>query len=338
MSQFEKLSLDYNFSFFYYKSTNEIYDSNIFFNYIQNSINPILSNFPNNNYSSISIDPKKSIELNTQNNNNNSSKLIEVIPFFFHPSDDFNSSVPLEMDPSLVHPSESISSSVPLEIIKTIEVNNPKKKSNNNNNDSPLNKKRIRSRNKNPENNRIKKKKHDKFAKDNIKRKIQVHYIKFLRDLLNHIIKEVLKENIEFKPLDYQFIMKIDKNSFLSIKSKSLGTIFKENPSPKFKDYKQKNIEIYNEIINKSEILKNILDKLYLEFINIYYKNTRKINLRKYGLEKDIILPNNIKFYEDLIKMNETDSSSDNEFYINKIDRIIKRDFISQIFICKYEN
>ena len=334
MSQFEKLSLDYNFSFFDYKRTNEIYDSNIFFNYIQNSINPILSNFPNNNYSSISIDPKKSIELNTQNNNN-SSKLIEVIPFFFHPSDDFNSSVPLEMDPSLVHPSESISSSVPLEIIKTIEVNNPKKKSNNNNNDSPLNKKRIRSRNKNPENNRIKKKKHDKFAKDNIKRKIQVHYIKFLRDLLNHIIKEVLKENIEFKPLDYQFIMKIDKNSFLSIKSKSLGTIFKENPSPKFKDYEQKNIEIYNEIINKSEILKNILDKLYLEFINIYYKNTRKINLRKYGLDKDIILPNNIKFYEDLIKMNETDSSSDNEFYINKIEKIIKKEFISEIFICK---
>ena len=335
MSQFEKLSLDYNFSFFDYKRTNEIYDSNIFFNYIQNSINPILSNFPNNNYSSISIDPKKSIELNTQNNNNNSSKLIEVIPFFFHPSDDFNSSVPLEMDPSLVHPSESISSSVPLEIIKTIEVNNPKKKSNNNNNDSPLNKKRIRSRNKNPENNRIKKKKHDKFAKDNIKRKIQVHYIKFLRDLLNHIIKEVLKENIEFKPLDYQFIMKIDKNSFLSIKSKSLGTIFKENPSPKFKDYEQKNIEIYNEIINKSEILKNILDKLYLEFINIYYKNTRKINLRKYGLDKDIILPNNIKFYEDLIKMNETDSSSDNEFYINKIEKIIKKEFVSEIFICK---
>ena len=275
MSQFEKLSLDYNFSFFYYKSTNEIYDSNIFFNYIQNSINPILSNFPNSNYSSISIDPKKSIKLNPQNNNN-SSKLIEVIPSFFDPSDDFNSSMPLEMDPSLVHPSDSISSSVPLEIIKTIEVNNPKKKSKNNNNDSPLNKKRIRSRNKNPENNRIKKKKHDKFAKDNIKRKIQVHYIKFLRDLLNHIIKEVLKENIEFKPLDYQFIMKIDKTSFLSIKSKSLGTIFKENPSPKFKDYKQKNIEIYNEIINKSEILKNILDKLYLEFINIYYKNTRK--------------------------------------------------------------
>ena len=335
MSQFEKLSLDYNFSFFDYKRTNEIYDSNIFFNYIQNSINPILSNFPNNNYSSISIEPKKSIELNTQNNNNNSSKLIEVIPFFFHPSDDFNSSVPLEMDPSLVHPSESISSSVPLEIIKTIEVNNPKKKSNNNNNDSPLNKKRIRSRNKNPENNRIKKKKHDKFAKDNIKRKIQVHYIKFLRDLLNHIIKEVLKENIEFKPLDYQFIMKIDKNSFLSIKSKSLGTIFKENPSPKFKDYEQKNIEIYNEIINKSEILKNILDKLYLEFINIYYKNTRKINLRKYGLDKDIILPNNIKFYEDLIKMNETDSSSDNEFYINKIEKIIKKEFVSEIFICK---
>ena len=129
--------------------------------------------------------------------------------------------------------------------------------------------------------------------------------------------------------------MKIDKISFLSIKSTSLGKIFKDNPSPKFKDSEQKNIEIYNEIINKSEILKNILDKLYLEFINIYYKNIKKINLRKYGLDKDIILPNNIKFYEDLIKMNETDSSSDNEFYINKIEKIIKKEFVSPIFICK---
>ena len=336
MSQFEKLSLDYNFSFLDYKCTNENYDSNTFFNYIQNSTNPILSNFPNNNYSSISIEEKKFIKLNTQNENN-SSMPKEVIPFFIGPSDDFNSSIPFGMTPLLAHPSDSISSSVPLEIIKAIEVINPNKKSNNNN-DSPINKKRIRSRNKNPENNRIKKKKHDKFAKDNIKRKIQVHYIKFLRDLLNHIIKEVLKENIEFKPLDYKFIMKIDQNSFLSIKSKSLGTIFKENPSPKYKDYEQKNIKIYNEIINKSEILKNILDKLYLEFFNIYYKNEKQISLRKYGLDKEIILPNNIKLYEDLIKMNKTDSSSDNEFYINKIDRIIKRDFISQIFICKYEN
>ena len=336
MSQFEKLSLDYNFSFLDYKCTNENYDSNTFFNYIQNSTNPILSNFPNNNYSSISIEEKKFIKLNTQNENN-SSMPKEVIPFFIGPSDDFNSSIPFGMTPLLAHPSDSISSSVPLEIIKAIKVNNPNKKSNNNN-DSPINKKRIRSRNKNPENNRIKKKKHDKFAKDNIKRKIQVHYIKFLRDLLNHIIKEILKENIEFKPLDYKFIMKIDQNSFLSIKSKSLGTIFKENTSPKYNDYEQKNIKIYNEIINKSEILKNILDKLYLEFINIYYKNEKKISLRKYGLDKEIILPNNIKLYEDLIKMNETDSSSDNEFYINKIDRIIKRDFISQIFICKYEN
>ena len=332
MFQFEKLSLDSNFSFFYDEFTKKVYDPNIFSNNIQTD--PIFPNFTNNIYSSTPKEVKKSIKLNTQKNIN-SSKPIEVIPFFVDPSDDFNLSMPFEMDPFLVHSSDSISSSVPLEIIKTIEVNNPKKKSNNNNNDSPLNKKRKRSRKKNPGKNRIKKKKHTKSAKDNIKRKIQVHYIKFLRDLLNHIIKEVLKENIEFKPLNYQFIMKIDKISFLSIKSTSLGKIFKDNPSPKFKDSEQKNIEIYNEIINKSEILKNILDKLYLEFINIYYKNIKKINLRKYGLDKDIILPNNIKFYEDLIKMNETDSSSDNEFYINKIEKIIKKEFVSPIFICK---
>ena len=180
-----------------------------------------------------------------------------------------------------------------------------------------------------------KKKKHDKFSKDNIKRKIQVHYIKFLRDLLNHIIKVILKENIEFKPLDYKFIMKIDKSSFISLKNESLGNIFKEHISPKYKnDKKNNNIEIYNTIINKSEILKNILGKKYLEFINLYYKNNKKINLLKYGFDKDIILPNSIKSYEDLIKKNETDLSRD-KLYNNKIQKIIEGDFISPYFICK---
>ena len=188
-------------------------------------------------------------------------------------------------------------------------------------------------------NNKKKKKKHDKFSKDNIKRKIQVHYIKFLRDLLNLIIKEILKENIEFKPLDYKFKMKIDKSSFMSLKKQSLGNIFKEHISPRCKnDQKFYNIQIYNKIINKSKILKNILDKKYLEFINIYYKNKKKINLIKYGLDKDIVLPNNIKTYENLIKKNEADLSRDDKLYNNKILKILEKEFISPIFkskVCK---
>ena len=322
-----------------YKNENEVHNSNTLYINILNSINSIILNFPNSYYPSIPIEKIQFTELNTQKDNI-SSKPVERIHFLEKNSNCFISSMLLEMGPFSENPSESISSSMPIGIIQTIETNNPQKEENTNNNNSSLNRKKIRPKNEKPEKIRTKKKKHTKFSKDNIKRKIQVHYIKFLRALLNHIIKEILKENIEFKPLDYKFVMKIDKKSFLSIKKKSLGTIFKEHPSPKYKDYKQMNIEVYNKIINKSPQLKNILDKLYLEFINIYYENTKKIDGRKYGLDKDIILSNNIniKFYDDLKKMNETNSSNDKKIYNNKIDKIIQKEFVSPIspvFVCK---
>jgi hypothetical protein len=325
-------SLYPNYLFPDYKLENEVHDSNKLSSNNQNSINSIISNIPDSYYSSIPIKEIQSIEINTQKENN-SSKPIEEIQSLEKNSNSFNSSMLFEMGQFSENPSESFSSSIPLGIIQTIKVNNPQKeKSTNNNNDSSSNKKKITIR--------TKKKKHDKFSRDNIKRKIQVHYIKFLRALLNHIIKEILKENIEFKPLDYKFVMKIDKKSFLSIKEKSLGAIFKEHPSPKFKEYKQMNIEVYNKIINKSKKLKNILDKLYLEFINIYYYNIKKIDGRKYGFDKDIDLSNNIniKFYKDLIETNETNSSSDNELYNNKIKNIMQMEFVSKIspvFVCK---
>ena len=318
-------SLYPNYLFPDHKLENEVHDSNKLSSNNQNSINSIISNIPNSYYSSIPIKEIQSIEINTQKENN-SSKPIEETQFLEKNSNSFNSSMLFEMGQFSENPSGSFSSSIPLGIIQTIKVNNPQKeKSTNNNNDSSSNKKKITIR--------TKKKKHDKFSRDNIKRKIQVHYIKFLRALLNHIIKEILKENIEFKPLDYKFVMKIDKKSFLSIKEKSLGAIFKEHPSPKFKEYKQMNIEVYNKIINKSKKLKNILDKLYLEFINIYYYNIKKIDGRKYGFDKDIDLSNNIniKFYKDLIETNETNSSSDNELYNNKIKNIMQMEFVSKI-------
>ena len=58
-------------------------------------------------------------------------------------------------------------------------------KKNDNNYKNSLLKKKGRPRNSNN-----KRPVHDKFSKDNIKRKIQVYYIKFLGDLLNNIIKK----------------------------------------------------------------------------------------------------------------------------------------------------
>ena len=183
---------------------------------------------------------------------------------------------------------------------------------------------------KNDKNNLGKKRerKHDKNAKDNILRKIQANYIKFLENLLNQINIELLqnyesKEDIQFFPLNCKMKKKINKVYFDLLKKQTLGDIFKDNVSPKFKNYEKLNIKVYNQITDKSEIIKTILDKTYLEFFDVYYLNKKTINLSKYGLNRTIILSSNIELYKDLLKNNTSDIE-----YQKKIEKCIKTEFM----------
>jgi hypothetical protein len=189
--------------------------------------------------------------------------------------------------------------------------------------------------------------KHDKTAKDNIKRKIQVNYINFLLNLLNQINFELLgnyenNENIKFFPLNYNFKKQITKKGFDSLKTQTLGYIFKNNVSPKFNNYQYLNIKVYNEITNKNKTIKNILDKKYLEFFDVYYYNKKTLNLSKYGLDKTIILSSDIGFFKDLLKKDDSDSecsSEDDIYYQKRIEECIKRYFMRNdkpIFFVKY--
>ena len=171
-------------------------------------------------------------------------------------------------------------------------------------------------------------KKHDKTAIDNIKRKIQVNYIKFLRNLLNQINNELLgnyenNKNIQFFPLNSYFMKLISSKFFDELKEQTLGDIFKNNVSHKYKNYQNLNIQVYNEITDKSETLKKILDKKYLEFFDVYYLNKKKLNLSKYGSNKTIILSSNIEFFKDLLKKDDSDSD-----YQKRIEKCIKSYFI----------
>lgn len=169
---------------------------------------------------------------------------------------------------------------------------------------------------------------HDKFAKDNIKRKIQVHYLKFLRNFINHIIKEIIPDikNIQFYPLNYNFAKDIRKKAFDSLKNTKIGDIFKNNVSPKYKNYETLNIDVYNKVTKKNDDIKKILDKLYLDYFIVYYIKKKEINLSKYdGPDKNIILSDKIGFYTDLI--NENDINSE---YHKKVEKCIKKDFIDK--------
>ena len=180
----------------------------------------------------------------------------------------------------------------------------------------------------------IKRKEHNKFAKDNIKRKIQVNYLKFLLDFVNQIIKELLCESgnsddIQFERLDSKFAKDISQKAFNEIKKKTIGEIFKNNLSSKFKKNKELNVQIYNKVTKKSKIIKNILDKKYLYFFSIYYTGQTIINLSDYGLiDKTINLSPKTIFYKDLITKNN-DTETFKRIYRNKILECIKKHFLT---------
>ena len=190
---------------------------------------------------------------------------------------------------------------------------------------------------------------HNKYARDNIRRKIQINYLKFLRNFVNKIIDELgINDNSKichFYPLSHKFSKEISKKYFILLKNSSIGNIFKENTTPKYKNYEQLNIKVYNNIINKNENIKQILDKKYLDFFDIYYKNIRQINLSDYGISgiNNIInLSSDVELYEDLLKreLNKSNDKNDNDKYLKKIEKCINKDYDNSkpIFVVQKQN
>lgn len=205
-------------------------------------------------------------------------------------------------------------------------------KETNKENDSLLSKKRKR-------------KSHDKFDKDNIKRKVQVNYLKFLVEFVNKIILKIFdkfnKNNIidikskkqiekyQFKSLNYDFSKKIDSFSFNKYKSKKISEILKENTSPKYKKYN--NVDVYDNIIHINKKLNNILNKPYLEFFEAFYQKQNFLNLKKYGFDLDIYL-DDIKRFQEFSEEQKEKTNENFELYLKRIEECINSDFISNKF------
>lgn len=207
-----------------------------------------------------------------------------------------------------------------------IDINNNNYLTENDNN-KYLGRNPGRPKNPNNKNNRI----HDKFSKDNITRKIQIHYLKFLLDFANLLIKDILFKKInskiiKFCPLNPIFTKNITKKAVDSLKNNSIGEILRNNISPKYNS--NINLYVYKEV-TKSNIIKNIFKQKYLYFFNDYYKNNKTIDLSNFGFDKEFKLSNDIKLYEDLIiKKTKNNSLCDDEKYMKKMEIIIEKVFL----------
>lgn len=154
---------------------------------------------------------------------------------------------------------------------------------------------------------------HDKNISDNLLRKIQVHYMNFIISYLNDLLKNILENSNYFQNflnLENKFKINTKKSFVQSLKSKTIGDIInRDKISSKYKN-KVSNKEKYK-ILKKNKIIKNIFEENYLNlFKNVYYKNKRTINLKKYGLDKEIILSDKVKMFDELLSRN------------NKLDKI----------------
>ena len=170
---------------------------------------------------------------------------------------------------------------------------------------------------------------HDKFSFDNLLRKIKNHSLSVIVPFLNAILI-VLDIKEEFFQLSYEFKKKIKNNYFCELKKKTLGDIICNKISPKYKHDENENIILYKKLQNH-EVLKNIFKMEYITFFKRYYMESKKcINLKVFGLEKEIILPEKCKMYNDLIESIKKSKDEDNENYIESINKCIVKHYISK--------
>ena len=191
-------------------------------------------------------------------------------------------------------------------------------------NDTTLskNKKRGRQTNLNEGN-----KKHDKFTSDNILRKIQVHYITFIVFFLNDILSSFgITE--KFCKLDYEIIKDVKKQKLTELKNKNIGEIISNKISTRYKKDENTNINLY-ENLKSNETFGKIFSMNYMTFFKMFYmKNEKTIDLRIFGIDKEITLSKKTKTYYEFLEKEK--SKAKDEKYINQIKECLNKNYLKE--------
>ena len=174
---------------------------------------------------------------------------------------------------------------------------------------------------------------HDMFQNDNMSAKIQRHFLNFIISFLNCLFLYFNYNKMLFK-LDKNFKINIKKKNFENLNNQTIGDIISNKISSKYSSINDKaeaNKKICEEIKN-NPVLNEILSEKYLVFFKkFYYKSDSYINLKDYGLDKDIIFTKDVKNFKHLLKENEKRGDK----YIMYIKRhVLKKYLPGSIFIC----
>ena len=152
--------------------------------------------------------------------------------------------------------------------------------------------------------NKLNKRVHCASDDDNILRKIQVHFLSFLTNYINDIIRVfIIDKNVPlFKNMDYQIKKNVRHKCVEEMKSKSIGEILQLRVSPKLKNHDDSvNRNIYIRVCSLCPFMELYLQRSFLSLFKEYYYNKNKI-----FIVNGRIIPLSIKtkIFNDLINKN----------------------------------
>ena len=172
---------------------------------------------------------------------------------------------------------------------------------------------------------------HDKKTHDNILRKIHVHYISFIINVINELLN-YFGFTVTFIDIDYNVKKELNKKKFSLLKNSNIGQILCQKVSPKFRKQSKQNLYKNNYTFHKVKSNKYVnffLSQNYITlFKDVYLKDKRYIN--EYGLI--FPLSEKVKTYKDLFsKKKEKDEINE---YKKKVDEVIQIYYLN-MFKCK---
>ena len=139
---------------------------------------------------------------------------------------------------------------------------------------------------------------------DNITRKIQVHFLTFLVDLINDIISTIPHISISMKGLAYDMKCKVSKEYFEKMKKSSIKELFENiNITSKYKKCDENtNKENIKKLIEYDyDYFSNLFEKDYLFLFRLYYNNGKPLDqLSLFG--KTINISGKTETFYDLIQ------------------------------------
>ena len=175
---------------------------------------------------------------------------------------------------------------------------------------------------------------HTKFEKDNVMKKLNIHFISFIVKFVNFNIKKLISNKHPlFCNLSYNFKQKINNSNFNELKSMTIGEVLKNEGSNKNKRnvvfLKDHNERVFNSVYKT--ILKDLLDINYIEFFRYVYLRSSNEKFVQYC--KNYKIPKKILFFDDFLQKQVEKDKINGEQYKERLKNLSKIEFISEEYI-----